>query len=264
MPFLRWAGGKRWFINQYSHLLPTDFRRHIEPFLGSGAVFFSCMPSKSLLSDSNSALIETFLAIREDPFRVFIHLREHQRKHCKTYYYRIRDFKPRSSATRAARFIYLNRTCFNGLYRVNLSGKFNVPKGTKDAVFLPDDDLIKASKILRKATIRCEDFEVAVGRAQLGDFLYIDPPYTVKHNNNNFVRYNEKIFSWKDQVRLAEVLTKAAERGVYILTSNANHNCIRKLYDRNLWELKPVKRRSVIAGNPDKRGETSELVITNY
>jgi DNA adenine methylase len=131
LPFLKWPGGKRWFVTHYADLIPRAFGRYVEPFLGSGAVFFHLKPKKALLADSNSELIETYKAVKHDPDSVLAHLRRHHRDHCHEHYYQVRDAMPRTPTTRAARFIYLNRTCFNGIYRVNLDGTFNVPIGTK-------------------------------------------------------------------------------------------------------------------------------------
>ena len=142
-PFLKWAGGKRWFVTNHSDLLPQSFNRYIEPFLGSGAVFFHLQPQNALLGDSNKELVDTYRAIKSEWKLVYRYLRAHHTKHSKEYYYQIRKSRPISSASKAARFIYLNRTCWNGLYRVNLSGVFNVPIGTKSTVVFADDAAIE-------------------------------------------------------------------------------------------------------------------------
>lgn len=209
LPFLKWAGGKRWFVESHSELIEIGPRRYIEPFLGSGAVFFSLDVRESLLSDSNKDLIEVYGAIRDDYKRVYKHLKLHHKNHSKDYYYKIRAFSPRTKYTRAARFIYLNRTCWNGLYRVNTLGKFNVPIGTKQNVILDTDDFEKVSNKLQNSQLVCADFEAVIDQAGPNDFLFVDPPYTVQHNYNGFVKYNEKIFSWEDQLRLKESLQNA-------------------------------------------------------
>jgi DNA adenine methylase len=261
-PFLKWAGGKRWLVTTHLDLFPQSYERYIEPFLGSGAVFFALAPKQAVLSDNNEELIATYRAVRDDYAAVVHLLQAHQRAHSNSYYYEVRQSAPRSPATRAARFIYLNRTCFNGLYRVNLNGVFNVPRGTKDNVLFPDDDFAVISQALRSCVIDCGDFASAIKAAQTGDLLYADPPYTVKHNSNNFVKYNQQLFSWADQVRLAEALFEAKERGVQVVLSNANHVSIRSLY-AGFGTLLPLARSSVLAADAKKRRRTSELLITN-
>lgn len=261
-PFLKWAGGKRWFVSKLSHLFPKNFNNYVEPFLGSGAVFFHLTPSKSKLGDKNGALIETYKAIRDDWRGVWRKLQEHQRCHCKKYYYFVRHQSLRTPTTRAARFIYLNRTCWNGLYRVNKQGKFNVPKGTKSTVTFPTDNFETLSKLFKNCSFRAGDYAHLINNAKEGDLLYVDPPYTVKHNNNNFLKYNEVIFNWEDQVRLANLLREARQRGVQILISNANHRSIRDLY-RDYERILPVSRHSILAADSNNRKKTTELIITN-
>lgn len=263
-PFLKWAGGKRWLVAQHPEWFRIGATRHLEPFLGSGAVFFRTEPRKAILSDLNADLITTYRALRDIPVDVWRHLRMHQRKHNDEYYYRVRDGRCYTSATRAARFIYLNRTCFNGLYRVNLGGVFNVPKGTKSAVLLPTDDFVHLSELLQPVKLVACDFSETIAQAAEGDFLYIDPPYTVRHNNNNFLKYNEKIFSWRDQQRLAGDLACAAKRGACILVSNADHPCIHALYEARYWQRIKVGRFSKLASSAKYRKATTELVISNY
>ncbi len=263
-PFLKWAGGKRWFVANHDEIIHKNFTRYIEPFLGSGSVFFSLLPKNAVLSDINGDLIETYLAIKEQPDNVWRHLLAHKRNHSTNYYYHIRSSSPRTIATRAAKFIYLNRTCFNGLYRVNLKGEFNVPKGTKDTVVFPDDDFTAISDYLQHCELYTQDFEVTLHNADSGDFVYVDPPYTVRHNNNNFIKYNEKIFSWEDQERLSNAVTRAADRGAFVLISNADYPCIHKLYSSDHWVRVVVGRHSILASDVMNRRRTTELVISNY
>ena len=263
-PFLKWPGGKRWLVANHSRWLVAAKGKHIEPFLGGAAVFFHLGPQSSLLSDANEDLIETYSAIRDDPEDVFERLRWHHSKHCKSYYYRMRGSKPRTVVTRAAKFLYLNRTCFNGLYRVNLNGEFNVPMGTKTSVVLSTDDFPTTSQLLEKAELLAGDFEKSIERAAAGDFVYADPPYTVKHNLNGFVKYNENIFSWADQVRLARVLRDAAARGAHVMVSNADHPSVRELYNDEIWRCQSVSRYSRLASASEHRRGTTELLVTNY
>ncbi len=260
LPFLKWAGGKRWLLAADPSLFVKKVNRYIEPFLGSGAVFFYLKPFSALLADSNQDLIETYQAIKDDWRRVEREIIKHHELHNKKYYYKMRDKVFRSPYARAAKFIYLNRTCWNGLYRVNLNGCFNVPIGTKKDVRYDGDDFEGVATLLQRAKITCSDFEPVIGQAAAGDLVFADPPYTVKHNNNNFIKYNEKIFSWQDQQRLSKCLIKAANRGALIVLTNANHFSIRSLY-RDHFDLKVLKRSSVIAADAVRRGEYEELLI---
>jgi DNA adenine methylase len=259
-PFLKWAGGKRWFVSNYTHLLPTKYNKYIEPFLGSGALFFHLKPTNAMIGDMNKDLIDTYKAIKSDPDLVNSILNKHHKNHSADYYYKVRSQIPKSLSEKAAWFIYLNRTCWNGLYRVNRNGKFNVPIGTKKNVILETDDFTKISKILKNVSIWSKDFEYLINKAQPGDFLFVDPPYTVRHNNNNFIKYNEILFSWDDQERLYFALRRAQHRKVHIISTNANHSSIINMYKNN-FELIQVKRTSCISSNVSNRGAFEELII---
>jgi DNA adenine methylase len=212
IPFLKWAGGKRWFVQRALERMPRKFDRYVEPFLGGAAVYFALRPKAALLADTNARLIETYEAVQSDWSRVDRELKRHQAAHSRDYYYLERERSRRTAFTRAAQFIYLNRTCWNGLYRVNLNGTFNVPIGTKTAVVLDTDDFEEVSTLLSGATLKCCDFEEVLDECARGDFVFVDPPYTVKHNMNGFIKYNEKLFSWDDQVRLRDAVARAADR----------------------------------------------------
>ena len=261
LPFLKWAGGKRWAVAAGAFPYPPMFKRYFEPFLGSGSVFFSLLPENALLSDVNSELIELYEVMRDEPSGLFVRMERHHRKHCKTYYYEVRGLVPQEKIDRAARTLYLNRTCWNGLYRVNLKGQFNVPIGTKDKVILDSDNFHKTAAALSNANIKCCDFGESINQAEEDDFVFIDSPYTVKHNTNGFLKYNEKIFSWDDQVRLKNSIALAAERGVKIMATNANHESIIDLYD-GVCQYRTLERFSVLSGDPAKRGMISEILLT--
>ena len=260
-PFLKWPGGKRWLVSKYARLLPKEFGTYIEPFLGSGSVFFHLSPAKALLGDTNRELIATYSGLRDDPMAVEDALLTHEMNHCKAYYYGVRDSRPRTSHMKAARFIYLNRTCFNGIYRVNLNGSFNVPKGSKTDVVFEDDDFERASQALARAKVCVSDFESLVNSAEDNDFIFADPPYTVRHNSNAFIKYNEKLFSWNDQVRLADALARARDRGSRILATNANHDALRSLYKERAFSLKCVSRFSSISADSLRRDQFEELIV---
>jgi DNA adenine methylase len=262
--FLKWAGGKRWLVNRHENLFPQEFANYYEPFVGSGAVFFSLRPDRGLISDTNDELINLYKAVRSAPQDLMRALKRHSRSHSTDYYYTIRAYRPRDRTEQAARMLYLNRTCWNGLYRVNKLGEFNVPRGTKDSVILPTDDFLAASRALRRVRIRCWDFEKAIGETSKDDFLFIDPPYTVQHNNNGFIKYNERIFTWEDQLRLNSAVGRAAKRGVKILVTNADHGPIRDMY-RPLGTIHSLPRETIISGSLAGRRKTTELAIKiNY
>lgn len=258
-PFLKWAGGKRWLVN-YSELFPKKYDRYIEPFLGSGAVFFHLKPSKALLSDLNRELIATYRSVKKNSAEIEKKLSLHQRKHTTAYYYKIRSSLFDDPIDKAAQFIYLNRTCWNGLYRVNVEGTFNVPIGTKSKVILDTDNWPLVSEALQKATLYARDFEKTVDAAEKGDFLFIDPPYTVKDCNDGFVKYNNQSFSWADQVRLKDAAVSAHKRGAKIMLTNIDHPSIKKLYS-GVGKAVTLDRASVISGSANGRGRYSELVI---
>lgn len=201
-PFLKWAGGKRWLASSNLLPVPDQYDRYIEPFLGGGAVFFRLAPKRALLSDINAELINLYQAVRDHPEQLEARLKAHQSHHCEQYFYAVRKTVPRAHIDQAARTLYLNRTCWNGLYRVNLRGEFNVPIGTKTSVIMQGESFEKLSQALHGVEIVCRDFEESIATAEKGDFVFVDPPYTVKHNLNGFLKYNEQIFGWADQVRL--------------------------------------------------------------
>jgi DNA adenine methylase len=259
-PFLKWAGGKRWLCDRYPELFPDDFDRYVEPFLGGGAVYFALSPRSAFLTDANPELINAYLVARDHPLELAQELEVHQRQHSKSHYYSVRDLMHESRIDRAARFIYLNRACWNGLYRVNLEGVFNVPIGTKNQIFVGLDEFLPLSIQLQSAEIWQGDFECSISRADEGDFVFVDPPYTTAHNFNGFVKYNEAIFNWNDQKRLREAVCLAGRRGARLLITNAAHECIHDLY-KGIGRHDVVKRSSVISGVNSGRGVTSELAI---
>lgn len=259
-PFLKWAGGKRWlFTAELLRSLPA-FDRYIEPFVGGGAGFFALSPRNAIISDCNSDLIRVYKVVRDHPLLLAKSLYRHQLAHNSIYYYHVRESAPSDLVEQASRFLYLNRTCWNGLYRLNKNGIFNVPIGTKSAIYLGDDEFVTHSFALRNTEITSCDFEKIVDRASIGDLVFLDPPYTVKHNMNGFVKYNESIFSWEDQVRLRDAALRAVSRGSSIIVTNADHSSIRELY-RDFGTHHTVERSSVISGKASGRAKTTELMV---
>lgn len=263
-PFLKWAGGKRNLISYLAPYLRSENleSRYFEPFLGGGAAFFFLQPHLGFLSDANEELIETYIAVRDEVDLVIQHLSG--MPHSKEDYYRIRESRPSSAAARAARFVYLNKTCFNGLYRVNLKGEFNVPFGRhgSNLEVCNQRQLRAASNALASASLTAGDFERVLTETNPGDVVYFDPPYTTAHTNNGFIEYNAKVFSWDDQHRLASVADSLVDNNVTVVISNADHPSIVDCYTRS-GKLTPerLERWSTIASKAPKRVRTTELVF---
>jgi len=261
IPFLKWAGGKRWLVRSIGNLFPrTPVGTYFEPFLGGASVFASLRPTDAVLSDINGELINVYRQVKAHWRAIATGLNEMQERHSRTYYYNIRETQTSDPLQRALNFIYLNRTCYNGLYRVNLRGQFNVPIGTKSNVVLSNDDFKEWASALRKVKLLESDFEQMINMACKGDLIFADPPYTVLHNQNCFLKYNEVLFSWHDQARLAEVLRQADRRGVTIIATNANHASVRALYEEH-FSVMTVSRASTIAASSGKRGLYEEIII---
>ena len=262
LPFLKWAGGKRWLSASLAPVIAKCQGTYFEPFLGSAAVFFFSRPKNAVLSDVNEELIECYKSIRDCPKGVQAELDKLAELDPSLSYYDIRSSRPVLPCEKAARFLYLNRTCWNGLYRVNLKGEFNVPRGSKTQIIMPKDDFEQISKILKGTKIQLADFEKIIEKAGSGDIVFADPPYTVAHNSNGFIKYNQKIFSWDDQQRLAQSLISAAFRGAKIISTNADHPEILKLYKQH-FDASPICRASIIAASSSNRRQTTELLISN-
>ena len=259
--FLRWPGGKRWA----SPILAPMIRKHLtgtyfEPFLGGGSIFFALAPPRAVLSDINGDLINTFKIVKHHPESLVRRLR--LLPVTSSFYYEMRDEEPTAAISRAVRFLYLNRTCFGGIYRENARGLFNVPYGggcrTPDILW--NRKLISnAAGALKCAELLSGDFEQTMNRAGRGDVVYCDPTYTVAHDNNGFVRYNERNFSWRDQERLADSATRAASRGATVLVSNAHHRSVRSLFrPQRCWALERISR---VSAAPEGRRAVREYLF---
>lgn len=259
-PLFRWPGGKRWLVPELMGLLPDPIGTYHEPFFGGGALFFAFRPASAVLSDANSELMDAYCTIRDASSDVEDHLRSYPRD--RDGYYRVRGSHPATATERAARFVYLTTMAFNGIYRVNRQGEFNVPYGGRMYPSLGTEGGLRPyAAALKGAEIRAADFEEALEVAVGGDLVYLDPPYTVAHGNNGFLRYNESIFSWKDQQRLAAIAAELDHKGCRVIVSNAAHNSIRELYSG--FRTIPVSRQSRIAADPARRLVTHELIFTN-
>ena len=263
-PFLKWPGGKRWLIANYRRIFPTEYNHYFEPFLGGGSAFFHLMPQEATICDINGELINTYRIMARKPVQLREQLVRHQEFHSKEHYYAIRANVFTDPVERAAKFLYMNRTCFNGMYRVNQLGTFNVPIGTKQQ-FTEDVALFENySELLSSAHIRKQDFVDTIREAAQGDFIFSDPPYTIAHNQNAFIKYNEKLFSWKDQKRLLNALIRARDRGAIILATNADYPDLQQMYSNNQFYTQSVGRFSSISGLSEGRGTQNELLISSY
>ncbi len=259
-PLLKWPGGKRWLASALIETFPKRVKRYYEPFLGGAAVFFALRPAQAALSDSNPELVNCYLQIRDNPEGVLRALRKF--RNTEAEYYRVRSQMPTGRAARAARLVFLTTLSFNGIFRQNLDGIFNVPYGRKTHLDPADRTrIMAASEALRGANITCRDFEKVTATAKRGDLIYFDPPYTVAHGNNGFVKYNAKIFSWEDQVRLAKTAAMLCERGCFVFISNADHQSIRSLYKG--FQFKVFERHSRIAASSSFRKPITECLFFN-
>jgi DNA adenine methylase len=265
-PFLKWAGGKSKLIQQYTRYFPADTRTYYEPFLGGGAVFFYLQPTKATLTDINAELITTYRCVRDQVEELICLLKEHESQHNSDYYYQVRAAIASTDLEQAARLIYLNRTCFNGLYRVNSKGQFNVPLGRYEKPKICHEDLLRAaSKALASCEIKRTDFTDVLNYATSSDdFVFLDPPYHPISSTSYFTAYSQYAFSEKDQERLRDTCAELARRGVKVMVCNSDCEFIRKLYIDINFKMEPIKAARAINSNIKNRGMIYELLITSY
>ncbi len=272
-PFLKWAGGKAQLLEQFEPFFPSAISSYCEPFLGGGAVFFHLKARfpemRAALRDNNPELINCYQVVRDRVQALMKRLDEHLeqfRKHAEPYYYDTRRLhNPTGPVERAARMIFLNKTCYNGLWRVNGKGQFNVPIGSyrPDRVSLYDEaNLLLASAALQNVDLRVQDFRKTVNEAQPGDFLYVDPPYYPLSRTANFTSYTQEDFGPKEQEELTQDLAKAGERGAFVMLSNSDTPQTRHLY--RSFTLESVQARRAVNCDGAKRGRISELVALTY
>jgi DNA adenine methylase len=261
-PFLRWAGGKNWLIKHLETILPnTQFNNYHEPFLGGASMFLSLgHDHQSFLSDLNKELIETYITLKESPEELIQELQSY--KNNEKFYYKIRKSKTSDQIKKAARFIYLNQTSYNGIFRVNLKGEYNVPYGFRTKDFCEPSVLRNVSTKLKNCHFRNCDFADIQTNISHNDLVYLDPPYTVSHSNNGFIKYNQKLFSLEDQYKLSLFIDTLKAKGAYYVLSNAYHPKIREIFHKNdtIFEL---QRASLIGGKKATRGQIKEFIFTN-
>lgn len=259
LPLIKWPGGKRALVGSILQYIPESYGTYYEPFFGGGAVFFALQPASAVLADSNVELINAYVQVRDNPKSLVGILSS--LKNTEQDYYAVRSKSPRTPVRKAARILYLTRLSFNGIHRVNLRGKFNVPYGYKTHLPIIDEEhLYRTSSALKAAKLIAGDFEENTKNASRGDVIYFDPPYTVAHGLNGFVKYNERIFSWADQERLAEHARDLARRGCRVVVSNADHQSIHQLYKGFRCQI--IERPSVIAASSAHRRQITECIFS--
>ena len=265
VPFVKWAGGKGQLLGQLAPFFPpaASYRRYFEPFLGGGAVFFHLQPRQAVLSDLNDELMNAYSVIRDRLEPLITALREHRDDDA--YYYALREVHPSrlDDVERASRFIFLNKRCYNGLYRVNRKGFFNVPKGkyrTPPRIF-DEGNLRRVSTLLANARLNAAPYDRALEEAQAGDFVYLDPPYQPLSSTSYFTAYTKDSFTLADQRHLAEVLRELDARGVRFILNNHDTDELRALYTGFRIEVALASR--MINSRADRRGEVRELIVTN-
>lgn len=264
-PFLKWVGGKRQLLKAIRALIPKRVGTYFEPFVGGGAVFFDLQFPTSVLGDINPDLVESYQVVRDRAADLIEALERHAERHNKKHYYAVRSLEPQtlSAVERVARLVYLNRTCFNGLYRVNKQGQFNVPMGAYKKPRICDHaNLLAAGEALRSAEVICAGFREICRNATSGDFVYFDPPYVPLSASSNFVSYVQDGFSLADQEELAALFRELSSRGVNCLLSNSSAPRVLELYRD--FNIVFVEARRAVNSVGNGRGKVNEVLVTNY
>ncbi len=263
-PFLKWVGGKRQLLPELLATKPKLFGTYHEPFVGGGALFFAMRPKRAVLSDSNSRLVRTYRGVRDHVEEVIERLERYKPLHSKAFFYELRalPIDQRSDAEVAAWFIYLNKTAFNGLYRVNSKNQFNVPLGRyKNPCICDSENLRACSKALSSVEILLEDFSAVAGRAREGDFVYFDPPYVPLSATSLFVGYTAEGFGAEHQTKLRDVARVLKRKGVSVMLSNSAAGLVRELYGGS-FEIREVLASRAVNCQAKGRGKIHELIIS--
>lgn len=273
-PFVKWAGGKRQLLPILSQHIPKNFNTYFEPFLGGGAVLFHLISQNSQLkcfvSDLNSTLIQSYVTIRDNVDELIMSLEKHSENYFKNseeYYYKVRDSNPKNQIDQVSRLIFLNKTCFNGLYRVNSKGKFNVPMGKYvNPNIVNKENLQILSNVLqsKEISIKCEDFTTALKKAHENDFVYLDPPYQPVSSTANFTSYTNDNFDYKDQERLFTEFKKLDSKGCKIMLSNSKSQEVIELFSEYSDNIIEINTNRFINSNSKKRTGHTEILIKNY
>lgn len=266
-PIVKWVGGKRQLMFELLKNMPQIYNRYFEPFIGGGALFFELQPEQAYISDMNEELINLYQVVRDNVDELITDLKKHDIS--KEYFMEIRnidrteDYENWSSIQKASRFIYLNRTCFNGMYRVNSKGEFNVPFGHyKNPRIVDENNLTNCSNLLQRTEIRHADFSEILTKVQEGDFVYFDPPYVPLSETSSFTSYTKDGFDIDMQFKLRDVCDKLDSIGVKFLLSNSDTKLVNELYEN--YNIKKVFASRQINANADGRGKITEVLVRNY
>ena len=266
-PIVKWVGGKRQLMFELLKNMPENYNRYFEPFIGGGALFFELQPDNAYISDMNEELINLYQVVRDNVDELITDLKKHDIS--KEYFMEIRnidrteDYENWSSVQKASRFIYLNRTCFNGMYRVNSKGEFNVPFGHyKNPRIVDENNLINCSNLLQRTEIRHADFSEILTKVQEGDFVYFDPPYVPLSATSSFTSYTKDGFDIDMQFKLRDVCDELDTMGVNFLLSNSDTKLVNELYEN--YNIKKVFASRQINANADGRGKITEVLVRNY
>jgi DNA adenine methylase len=272
-PFLKWVGGKGQLLEQFQELFPEKYNSYFEPFIGGGAVFFSLNPKKAIINDINTTLVQTYIYIKDDVEKVIIELKKLEKEFLskeqeerKEFYYKIREkynSLPKDDFKRSLYFLFFNKTAFNGVYRENSKGGFNVPMGSyKNPKIVDEENLRAVSESLKHTSITNTSFADVVKKAKAGDFVYFDPPYHPVSTTSSFTSYSKDDFTKEDQIKLRDLFVELDKKGIYVMLSNSYTPFIKEIY--SAYKQIPVKASRMINSKADKRGKISEIVIVNY
>lgn len=266
-PIVKWVGGKRQLMFELIKNMPKSYNRYFEPFIGGGALFFELQPEQAYISDMNEELINLYSVVRDNVYELIKDLSKHEVS--KEYFLEIRNidrteqYTELSDVERASRFIYLNRTCFNGMYRVNSQGQFNVPFGHyKNPRIIDENNLLNCSELLKKTEIKCADFSEILTKVKKGDLVYFDPPYVPLNETSSFTSYTKDGFDINMQFKLRDVCDELDNKGVKFMLSNSDTKLVNKLYVN--YEIKKVFASRQINANADGRGKITEVLVRNY
>jgi DNA adenine methylase len=262
-PFLKWAGGKTQMIFDLLKYVPEKFNKYIEPFIGGGALYFNLNHPKSIISDLNEELVITYKQVKENVGEVLSILEGYV--NTEEFYYKIRSFSPSSlsDSERAARLIYLNKTCFNGLFRVNKKGEFNVPYGKRSGTYINKQNLIGASDYLQNTEIYHLDYKETLKKyAKEGDFIFLDPPYQPVGKFSDFKRYTKEFFYENDQIELANIFKDLINKGCYVMLTNSDHPFILDLYKE--FHIETIATKRLISSNPNTRTGIDIIVLGGF
>ena len=266
-PIVKWVGGKRQLMFELLKNMPKSHNRYFEPFIGGGALFFELQPENAYISDMNEELINLYSVVRDNVYELISDLNKHEVS--KEYFLEIRNldrtdgYKNLSNVQRASRFIYLNRTCFNGLYRVNSQGQFNVPFGNyKNPRIVDENNLLNCSELLKNTEIKCADFSEILTKVKKGDFVYFDPPYVPLNETSSFTSYTKDGFDMDMQFKLREVCDELNSMGVMFMLSNSDTKFVNELYSK--YEIKKVFASRAVNANAEGRGKITEVLVRNY